>query len=97
MASTRPRYPASFRVEAIELARTSGKSMGVLARELGLAEQTLRNWVHQAAVDGGHGRPGELTTAERAELAQLRREVKVLQQEREILKKAAAFFAKETL
>lgn len=51
MASTRPRYPASFRAEAVELARTSSKGLGVLARELGLADQTLRNWLHQAAVE----------------------------------------------
>jgi transposase-like protein len=55
----------------------------------------LRVWVHQAKVDAGAGKPGELTTAEREELSRLRREVKTLRLEREILKKAAAFFAKE--
>lgn len=96
MPHTRPPYPAAFRVEAIELARTSGKTIPQLAKDLGVSGQTLRNWVHQADVDAGGGRPGELTTAEREELRRLRRENQTLRQEREILKKAAAFFAKET-
>src|SRR6266516_2222493 len=93
---TRPPYPAAFRAEAIELARTSGKTIPELAQDLGVSGQTLRNWLHQADVDAGRGRPGELTTAEREELRRLRRENQVLRQEREILKKAAAFFARET-
>jgi transposase len=93
---TRPPYPAAFRVEAVELARSSGKPIPELAKDLGVSGQTLRNWVHQADVDAGQGRPGELTTAEREELRRLRRENQTLRQEREILKKAAAFFAKET-
>jgi transposase len=93
---TRPPYPAAFRAEAIELARTSGKTIPELAKDLGVSGQTLGNWVHQADVDAGGGRPGELTTAEREELGRLRRENQTLRQEREILKKAAAFFAKET-
>ena len=96
MPRTRPPYPAAFRAEAIELARSSGKTIPELAADLGVAGQTLRNWVHQADVDAGHGRPGELATAEREELRRLRRENHILRQEREILKKAAAFFAKET-
>ncbi len=74
--------------------RSSGKSTGEIARDLGVCEQTLRNWVFQAQVDGGE-RDG-ITTDERAELRELRRRVGVLEQEREILKKAAAWFAKET-
>jgi transposase-like protein len=97
MPRTRPPYPPAFRAEAVALLRTSGKPVPVIARDLGVSEQTLRNWLHQGDIDAGHGRPGELTTAEREELSQLRREVRTLQQEREILKKAAAFFAKETL
>jgi transposase-like protein len=97
MPRTRPPYPPAFRSEAVALLRTSGKSVPEVARDLGISDQTLRNWLHQADVDAGHGRPGELTTAEREELGRLRREVRTLQQEREILKKAAAFFAKETL
>jgi transposase len=91
---TRPPYPAAFRAEAVELARTGGKTIPELAKDLGVSGQTLRNWVRQADVDAGHGRPGELTTAEQQELRRLRRENQVLRQEREILKKAAAFFAK---
>jgi transposase len=93
---TRPPYPAAFRAEAVEPARSSGKTITQLAKDLGVSGQTLRNWVHQADVDAGRGRPGELTTAEREELGRLRRENQVLRQEREILKKAAAFLAKET-
>jgi transposase-like protein len=65
---TRPPYPAAFRAEAVELARTSGKTIPELAADLGVSGQTLRNWVHQVDVDAGRGRPGELTTAEREEL-----------------------------
>lgn len=96
MTKTNPPYPAAFRAEAVELARTSGKSIPVLSRELGISEQALRDWITRAAIEAGQGPPGALTTAERDELVRLRRENRVLQQEREILKKAAAFFAKET-
>lgn len=96
MPRTRPPYPAAFRAEAIELARTSGRTIAELSADLGVSGQTLRNWLHQADVDAGHGHPGELTSTEREELRRLRRENQVLRQEREILKKAAAFFAKET-
>jgi transposase len=87
---TRPPYPAAFRAEAVELARSSGKTIPELAAALGVSGQTLRNWVHQADVDAGGGRPGELTTAEQQELRRLRRENQVLRQEREILKKGRA-------
>jgi transposase len=97
MPPSRPPYPAVFRTEAVELIRTSGKSIPVLARDLGVSDQTLRNWQRQATIDAGRGRPGDLTSAEQEELRRLRREVKILQQEREILRKAAAFFARETL
>ena len=96
MARTHPPYPPAFRAEAVELARTSGKGIPQLAHELGIAEQALRGWVKRADVDAGRGEPGELTTAEREELRRLRREDQVLRQEREIVKEAAAFFAKET-
>src|SRR5688572_24332466 len=96
MAATHTAYSSEFRAGAVELARTSGKSIPVLARDLGVSDQSLRNWVRQAATDAGKGRSGELTTVEREELRRLRRENKVLQQERDILKKAAAFFARET-
>ncbi len=95
MPRTRPAYTTAFRADAVDLVRPSGKSIPAIARALGLAEQTLRNWVHQADADAGQG-GGVLTTAEREELRRLRREDRILQQEREILKKAAAFFAKES-
>lgn len=63
----------------------------------GISEQALRGWVKRADSDAGWGQPGELTTAEREELRRLRREVKTLQQERAILRKVAAYFARETL
>jgi len=91
-------YPATFRAEAVELVRSSGQSIRSLAADLGIAEQTLRNWVRQAAIDAGE-REG-LTTAEREELQRLRRENRILHEEREILTPkghpAAAFFAKES-
>ncbi len=97
MAKTHPPYPPAFRAEAVGLARTSGKGIPALARDLGVSEQALRGWMKRADIDAGRGQPGELTTAEREELRRLRRENQVLRQEREILRKAAAFFAKETL
>ena len=83
-----------FKAETVALVRSSGRSIGQVCRDLDLTETAVRRWVQQAAVDAGE-RPG-LTTSEREELARLRRENLVLRQEREILVKAAAFFAKET-
>ncbi len=97
MAKTHPPYPPAFRAEAVELARSSGKGIPQLAQDLGISEQALRGWMKRADSDAGRGQPGELTTGEREELRRLRREVKTLQQERDILRKAAAYFAKETL
>jgi transposase len=90
----RRRFTAEFKAETVGLIRPSGRSLGQVCRDLDLTETAVRRWVQQAAVDAGT-RPG-LTTAEREELARLRRENLVLRQEREILVKAAAFFAKET-
>lgn len=87
-------YSSEFRDDALRLVRTDGLSVNRVARDLGLSPQTLRNWLKQSDVDAGKAEG--LTTAEREELRRLRRENRVLQQEREILKKAAAWFAKET-
>ncbi|SRR6266851_5084765 len=88
-------FTKEFKAQTVRLVRDSGKSIGVIARELDLGESVLRSWVRQADVDAGRGRPGALTTDERAEVTQLRREVRTLRMERDILKKATAFFAKE--
>lgn len=94
MPPTRPPYPPQFRAEAVRLVRESGKPMTQIAADLGVSLESLRHWTKQSQIDAGE-REG-LTTSEREELRQLRREVRVLREEREILKKAAAFFAKET-
>lgn len=90
----RRRYPAEFRQQLIELVQ-SGRGAKELAREFQVAEQTIRNWAKQAALDTGQRTDG-LTTEERAELRQLRKENRRLKLEREILKKAAVWFARET-
>jgi transposase-like protein len=89
-------FTAEFKAEAVRLVRDSGKSVPTVARELDLTETALRSWVRQAEVDAGRGAPGALTSEEREELGRLRRETRTLRVEREILKKAAAFFAKES-
>ena len=94
MPQTKPPYPPQFRAEAVRLVRESGKPMAQIARDLGVSVESLRNWTRQAEIDAGE-REG-LTTAEREELTRLRRENRILREEREILKKAAAIFAKET-
>jgi len=90
----RTRYPAEFRQQMVELVR-AGRSARALAHEFEPSEQTIRNWVKQADLDGGQRTDG-LTSEERAELSRLRRENRQLKLEREILKKAAAWFARET-
>jgi len=88
-------FSDEFKAGAVRLVLEDGKTVGAAARDLDLTESSLRNWVEQARADAGRGKPGALTTAEREELSRLRRENRILREEREILKKAAAFFAKE--
>ena len=92
--SSRGRYPPEYRERMVELVR-SGRSAGSLAREFEPSEQTIRNWVKQADLDEGR-RSDDLTTEARKELRELKREVKRLRMERDILKRAAAWFAKES-
>jgi len=91
---TRPAYPPEFRREAVQMLR-AGRTPRELAESLGVSEQTLRNWRRQDQVDR-HERDDGLTSDEREELRRLRRENARLKQERDLLKRAAAFFAKET-
>ena len=93
MPSGRRSYPAEFREEMVRLVR-SGRTPAELSREFEPSDQTIRNWVIQADVDAGR-REG-LTTGEREELRHLRRECRILREEKEILAKAAAWFAEET-
>lgn len=95
MAKSRPPYPPAFRTEAVRLLRTGDKSLAQLARDLDVSSETLRLWRKQADLDDGLRQDG-LTTDETEEVRRLRREIKQLREEREILLKAAAFFAKET-
>jgi transposase len=92
---THPPYPPEFRAEAVRLLRVTSKPPGQVAADLGISRQSLVNWARQADRDEGRRTDG-LTTAEREELRSLRRRVRDLEEEREILKKAAAFFARET-
>ena len=97
MAKRRRRtFTAEFKSEAVRLAKAGDRSIPQVAIDLDLSETALRKWVTQAEVDAGHGSPDALTTAEKAELAELRRENKRLRMERDILKAAATFFAKES-
>ncbi|MFI6063559.1 transposase [Streptomyces sp. NPDC051286] len=91
------RYTSEFKRDAVALVRSSGRNVTEVARELGVSPEGLRGWVKQAKTDRGEGVPGALTTAEKEELQRLRRENREQQQTIEILKKAAAFFAKETM
>ena len=88
-------FTKEFKAQTVRLVRDSGESIGPVARELDLGETAVRRWVQQAEVDAGRGKAGALTTEEREELGRLRRENRTLRMERDILKKATAFFAKE--
>jgi len=94
MPKTRPPYPPQLRARLVELART-GRTPEELGRQFEPSAQTIRNWLRQADRDDGRRADG-LTTEEREEVRRLRRENKTLREERDILKKAAAWFAQET-
>src|SRR5689334_16987251 len=99
MARPRRHFTKEYKAETVRLVREGakvGKTVGQIAKELDLTETALRAWVKQTDIDEGNGPAGALTTAEREELTKLRRQVKVLEMEREILKRAATFFAKES-
>ena len=91
---TKP-YPAEYRAEAVRLVREGGRDLADVAQNLGISTESLRNWVKQTDLDAGRRKDG-LTTEERQELVRLRRENRNLREDREILKKATAFFAQET-
>lgn len=90
----RRQFTREYKAKVVELARTSGKSIGQLSQELDLTETSVRAWVKQAAVDEKRSPDGPLTSEERAEMTRLRRELKTVTMERDFLKKAAAFFAR---
>jgi transposase len=91
----RRRFTPEYKAGVVRLVLSEHKTKAEVARDLDLTPSCVERWVSQARADAGLGPPGVLTTAEKEELAQLRREVRQLRMEREILKKAAAFFAKE--
>jgi len=93
---TRRRFSAEYKAEIVNLCQAGNRSIGQVSKDLGLTETSVRAWVKQAEIDAGKGPSGALTTAEREELACLRRELKQVTMERDILKKATAYFAKES-
>jgi transposase len=95
--TTRRKFSDEFKSETVRLVRDSGKSIGKVSRELGLTETAVRRWVEQAQPSVAPTPAGMLSREEREELGQLRREVRTLRMERDILKKATAFFAKESV
>lgn len=90
----RRQFTKEFKAEVVGLCRTSGKSIGTVARELELTETSVRAWVKQADIDEKRDPQGPLTSEERAETTRLRRELKTVTMERDFLRKAAAFFAR---
>jgi transposase-like protein len=89
-------HPVEFRQRAVDLARSGDKPVAEIAADLGISDSCLRNWMKQADLDEGRRSDG-LSTAEREELVQVRRELKVARLENEILKRAAAYFARENV
>ena len=96
MSSAQPASSLSTRVpaEAVRLYGESGRSLNAISKDLGVSLESLRSWVNQAKIDGGE--KAGLTTEERAELSRLRKENRTLRMERDLLKKAAAYFARES-
>ena len=92
----RRKFTPEFKADVVRLCRTGTESIGEVCRRLDLTDSAVRAWAKQAEVDEVGGTPGALTTEERQELVQLRRELKQVRMERDILKKATAFFAKES-
>ena len=95
MGKKRRSFSKDFKLEAVKLIKEGGLSVARAATDLGVYETSLRRWIKQYEVDQGKSPAGALTTAEKEELRRLRREVRTLRMEREVLKKATAFFAKE--
>lgn len=93
----RRNFTPEQKAEAVKIFRDSGKKLTTVANELGLTVSALRLWVKQAEIDSSGGSPGALTSDEKSELVQQRREIRRLAQENAFLKKASAFFAKESL
>lgn len=91
----RRKFTAEYKAEVVGLVQASGKSVRQVAKELELTETAVRAWVRQHRIDGRRDPQGPLTSEERAELTRLRREFKTVTQERDFLKKAAAFFARD--
>jgi len=91
----RRKFTEQFKADAVRLVRDGGKTIGEVVKQFDLTETALREWVKRAEIDAGRGPAGALTTAERAELVDLRKRVKRAEMERDILKKATAFFARE--
>jgi len=91
---SRRKFAKEFKAETVALIRHSGKSIAEVCRDKGLAESSVHRWLAQADIDGGK-RDG-LTTLEREELSRLRRELRVVREERDVLAKAIAFFARTT-
>ena len=92
----RRKFTPEFKADVVRLCRTGTESIGEVCRRLDLTESAVRGWVKQAEVDEVGGTPDALTTEERQELVQLRRELKQVRMERDIVKKATAFFAKKS-